>query len=67
MWAVAGEIEFFKDLGSGSKIHNPALLPNSQGGYPQRDEAILPERQSIIWMPYHLEEEPAVAAGVFQN
>jgi hypothetical protein len=67
MWAVAGEVEFVKDLCSGSEIHNPALLPNSQGRYPQGDETILPERQSIVWMPDHLEEEPAVAPCVFQH
>jgi hypothetical protein len=67
MRAVAWEVELLQNLGRGPKQNRLTFLSNRQRRDPDRDQAVLPERQPVIRVRDHVELESAVAAGVLQR
>jgi hypothetical protein len=45
-------------------MHDATVLLNCQGGDPNGNEAVLPERKPVTWVPGDLKEELPVASGV---
>ena len=62
--AVLGKPEELQHLGGAFETYGAALLPEREGGNPDRDEAILAEGQAEVGMTYDVEEEISVAALV---
>src|SRR4051794_10524653 len=65
--AILRQIKVFEDLGGGPEDHVTALLSDGKGGDPDWDQAVLAERKSVLWVPRHLQPEPAVPARVLQR
>ena len=62
--AVLGKPEELQHLGGAFETYGAALLPEREGGNPDRDEAILAEGQAEVGMTYDVEEEVSVAVLV---
>jgi len=64
--AVFEEMEKIEDLGSCAKPDNATALADGHSCYPDRDEAILAVRETVLRMADDLKEEFSVAACVRQ-
>jgi len=62
--AILGEAKKVEHLGSAIEMDGAALLPKGEGGYPDRNEPVLAERQTIVRVGNHVKEEASVATFV---
>jgi hypothetical protein len=62
--AIFREAKKVEHLGSAVEMDDAALLPKGESGYPDGNEAVLSEGQSIIWMCNDVKEEVSVATFV---
>ena len=62
--AILGEPEELQYLGSAPETDGAVLLPEGERGYPNRNEAVLTERQTEVGMSENMKEEIPVAALV---
>ena len=63
---ILEEAKEIQHLRGSAEIYNPAALTNRERSDPNWNEAVLPERQSKLWMTEDLKEELSIASRVEQ-
>jgi hypothetical protein len=57
-------MEEFQYLGGRIEAELPGFLPQRKGSYPDRDEPVLAERQTDVWMGHEMKKQLAVASAM---
>jgi len=64
--AVFRKLEEFEDFGGALEMDGATLLFHGEGCDPDRNETILTERQTEVWVSRHLKDELAIPAAMDQ-